>query len=358
MDEEKNTSQNPIDNKLREAVSNELRAYTDTAAADLMPARAPAPTPEPKTAPIPAALAPHAAQPIVRTYKSDMEEAIQTGHLSSISMAVSENAKLLKNARQGEIEEKKAKINKNILILSIVLVFGGMLALLIPYVLTKQQQVAKTQPTQTISVKALLTPDLEEKININAIDSTRFGAAMKQHIDQSSITLGQVKNLLVVKTGDTGDQAVSANDFLALIQARVPDDIARTLRPEYMFGVHNFNGNQEFLILKVGSYDTAFSGMLAWEQSLWQDFRNLFGLQSTATSTDTTATDEQNFGITIQKFQDATFANKDCRVVRNASGAIVFLYSIIDENTVVIATSVDTLKEIITRLNRAKSVTQ
>ena len=119
-----------------------------------------------------------------------------------------------------------------------------------------------------------------------------------------------------------------------------------------MFGMHNYNGNQTFLILKVGSYDTSFSGMLKWETNLWQDFKELFNLKSDMPVSD------NSYAIEVKKFQDATFDNKDCRIVKDSSGNIVFLYSIIDENTIVITTNTGTLREIISRINKARVVTQ
>ena len=142
-----------------------------------------------------------------------------------------------------------------------------------------------------------------------------------------------------------------------------------------MFGMYNYDGNQEFLILKVNSYDTAFSGMLLWEANLWQNFKNLFGLSvntssaqtngvtSTSTSISsssvpTNLTDQGSSAIDTMKFQDAQFDNQDCRVIKDASGKIIFLYSIINQNTIVIATSPDTLREIVSRINAAATITQ
>jgi hypothetical protein len=120
-----------------------------------------------------------------------------------------------------------------------------------------------------------------------------------------------------------------------------------------MFGLYNYNGNQRFLILKVGDYDTAFSGMLSWETDLWQNFKELFELPDNSALYSSSSTLS-----TAIKFQDYTIDNKDCRVVEDYSGNIVFLYSIIDQNTIVITTSINTLEEIINRVSKARVVTQ
>jgi len=102
--------------------------------------------------------------------------------------------------------------------------------------------------------------------------------------------------------------------------------------------------------------------MLSWEANLWQDFKELFDLESreSAVSAGSSSTTQpsNSFGLDAMRFQDATFFNKDCRVVKDTSGKIIFLYSIVDENTIVLTTSTDTLKEILARINKANIITQ
>ena len=64
------------------------------------------------------------------------------------------------------------------------------------------------------------------------------------------------------------------------------------------------------------------------------------------------------YGIVVMLQPDIIFNNKDCRVVKNSLGEVIFLYSIVDKNTVVITTNVNTLKELINRINRAATITQ
>jgi len=169
---------------------------------------------------------------------------------------------------------------------------------------------------------------------------------------QSATKLGQIKNIYLTEGDGATEKLITSTKFLQLIGANVPPEIQRTLKDPYMFGLHNYDGNQSFLILKIGLYDTAFSGMLHWETTLWQDFKELFDLQAE------NSTSSELVALEAKRFQDATFNNKDCRVAKDSSGKIKFLYSLIDENTIVITTSVDTLNEIISRVSRTKVVTQ
>ncbi len=366
MDEEAGKPKpNVVDSKLKEALNDELTSFMNPKIGRGTLGNIP------QTVPVPTQSYPNfdnveneissqiQKKPVVRTYKSDVEETIQSGHLSSINIALSQNRRMMEGAMAPAESKKKSKINLNILILSLVLIVGGVSAVFVPYFLVQNQN-APTPILQTnTSLQNIMTVDVEEKINTRDINLNRVNSTLKERVQQSNTSLGQIKNIFLTEGDGVDETTITSDKFLSLIKADVPSEISRALKPEYMFGLHNFNGNQEFLILRVDSYDTAFSGMLSWETDLWQNFKEIFDLQSkdTTTSTNYSSTTE-NFGVEIKRFQDATFFNKDSRVVRDSAGKIIFLYSIVNENTIVITTSIDTLKEIISRITKANIITQ
>ena len=370
MDEETGkTKENIIDSKVKEAINDELTAYmnpkigkgsqNDASPSLLSSNQNPASfgnlggineTKEKGSE--------NQKSPIVRTYKSDVEETIQSGHLSSINMAISQSNRMMRGVTTATIEEKKKKINKNILIISLVLIIGGALAVFVPYFFVQKANAPQTTQKSTVPSGAIMTVDTEEKINLKDINQDRVSTTLKERVEQSNITVGQIKNIFLTEGEGIDEKVITSNKFLALIKANLPPEIERTLKPEYMFGMYSFNGNQEFLILKVGSYDTAFSGMLAWETNLWDNFKELFDLLSRESITSISSSTNNNLFAENKKIQDATFFNKDCRVIKDDSGKIIFLYSIIDENTIVMTTSTDTLKEILARVSKARIITQ
>jgi hypothetical protein len=350
MEEEKKIEQNNTDqSEVREAIDKELSSYinqesTNNTTNNLQNIPTPQIEQKPKMA----------ARPIIRTYRSDAEETIKSGHISSINIAIAESNKILRNSQNKqeiESEKKKIRINRTFIIISLIFILGGILSVGIPYLLVNNKETTKNTNEKDIS-KSIITADLVEKININDLNLDRVATTLRERVDQSSTKLGQVKNIYLTDGKDITEQIITSTKFLTLIKANIPDEIERTIKPQYMFGMHNFDGNQRFLILKTGSYDLSFAGMLSWENDLWQDFKEIFSLKSDDNSEQTTS-----LGIEIKKFQDAVFSNKDCRVVKNSSGEIVFMYSVIDKNTVVITTNVNTIREIITRINKV-AVTQ
>ncbi|MFA6227489.1 MAG: hypothetical protein WC631_03385 [Candidatus Paceibacterota bacterium] len=288
------------------------------------------------------------SKPMIRTFKSDVEETIQSQHLSSINIALAENKKMMERIQNAEFEQKTAKKNYTILIISTIFIVGGILAFAVPYFLVNRQN---TAPVVQVKSTMIITPDLDEKINVDGLNLDRIASTLSERVEQSSIRLGGIKNLYLTEGQAVNEKTIDTTKFLYLIKSHTPPEILRTLKPEYMFGMHNFNGNQRFLILKVGSYENSFSGMLAWETNLWSDFKTLFALPTIIQS-------GQIKGIEIATFQDAIYSNKDSRVVKNSSGNIMFLYSIIDKDTIVITTNTKTLNEIISRSLKAQTVTQ
>jgi len=366
MDEEAGKPKpNVVDSKLKEALNDELTSFMNPKIGKNTGGNTA------QTTPIPTQSRPNfynleneissriQNKPVVRTYKSDVEETIQAGHLSSVNIAMSQSRKMMQGVTTPPQTKSSLKINLNVLILSIVLVVGGLSAIFVPYLLIQRQNTPAPIPETNTSPQNIMTVDLEEKINTKDINLKRVNSTLKERVQQSNTSLGQIKNIFLTEGEGSDETIITSEKFLSLIKANIPPEISRTLRPEYMFGLHNFNGNQEFLILKVGSYDVAFSGMLSWETDLWQNFKEIFDLQSRETISQTNATSTTNvLGIEMKRFQDATFFNRDSRVVRNNSGKIIFLYSIVNENTIIITTSIDTFKEIVARITRANIITQ
>jgi hypothetical protein len=361
MEEEENKNQiNPIDEKMKKEVENQLDSFINPEEQKpdstlntfySNPKTEGEPLIKIKDLPEIEEKKEERTRPIIRTYKSDVEGSIQTNHLSSINIALAENRRRFGSAQETKLEEKHNTINKTIIIMSILLVLGGVATIIIPQILIQLQYGTKNIPTETFPSRPIMTVDVEEKLNLKDINIERLGTTLKERVDQSSTRLGQIKNIFLTEGEVEMETLISAQKFLELIKVNMPSEIERTLKENYMFGLHNYNGNQRFLILKVGSYDTTFSGMLYWEQNLWQDFKELFDLKSENGA-------ENEFAIEIKKFQDATFENRDCRIVKNPYGDIVFLYCLIDENTIVLTTSTDTLKEIINRISKARVITQ
>ncbi|MFQ5788614.1 MAG: hypothetical protein ACE5H1_11620, partial [Thermodesulfobacteriota bacterium] len=173
--------------------------------------------------------------------------------------------------------------------------------------------------------------------------------------DRTQLSIGKIKNVFITESfadreGIVRIGLISASDFLNTINAHLPASFLRSLKPEFMLGVHMQSGNNPFLILKTGFYENAFAGMLEWEREIKEDLAPLFG------PADFDLISNENFGTsappsTAPTFSDFVMKNKDVRILKDNDGEIALLYSFIDKNTIVITTNENTFSEVLTRLH-------
>lgn len=213
--------------------------------------------------------------------------------------------------------------------------------------------------------------------------------------------------------------AISTEEFFSILNARAPDYMVRALGENFVLGAYATTYNDTFLLFKVTDFENAFAGMLEWESQMSRDLDGIFPIltekapetsppvtvatstatsttevatstatstevvatstetQSTtsiiifpngedevSTSTEATSTPENNLppppqfdSFNPRLFEDLVVSNRDIRTIRRVSGELVFFYTFIDEETLLIATHPDTISEIITRL-RAVQLTR
>ena len=60
--------------------------------------------------------------------------------------------------------------------------------------------------------------------------------------------------------------------------------------------------------------------------------------------------------MVAKKFEDGVIVNKDVRILRDDNGNMILLYGIVDKETIIITVNDTAFKEIITRLNKEKTL--
>jgi hypothetical protein len=134
---------------------------------------------------------------------------------------------------------------------------------------------------------------------------------------------------------------ITVSKLFGALNIPIPSNLVRSLKSDYMYGFHNFNRNQPFLILKTDYYDTTFAGMLEWEQSLLKDIYPLFGVSSSE-------------DLRKRIWTDVIAKNKDTRVLKDFNEQTVLVYMFKDQKTLIITTSENTLFEVSRRLDLLK----
>ena len=310
----------------------------------------------------PAEPAPKKEEELVKpleTFQRDIESVVQHDNVSVLSIA---SAEANRRSATGEEEPETKKEKTRSLLQNIAMIAGGLIFLVgasgaLAYLATRPTSVpvagTATPVTPFISVDAVkeitITPDESRDTVLAGLDAAR---------QATSLSLGLMSQLLVTESSTTPSappSALSAQDFFTLIAPNMPAALARSLQPDYLLGVHVYNGNQAFVIANVYSYEEAYSGMLAWEPYMQQDLAPLFSYTPSPHINGTVATTSPNpANQFIQTgFTDAIVENHDARVLQNQYGDIYLLWTFLDRNTLVITTNDATLREIISRLKTA-----
>ncbi len=318
-----------------------------------------APAPQPKPAP-------QKDESVVRsveTYQGDIEKLVQNKNVSVVSIAAAEAGR----REAGSIGAAAAQEDGGSPVARVALIIGGVLLLLctiglVFFILRPVPSVeippAVASPFITVDeTKVFTVPagDLGHAAVINALD------AQRQAI---SLSLGLIARLYLAEASVSSSTALvplTAQRVLSLLSPSMPDTLSRAVDPnQYLLAVHAYAGNQALLILKTTAYEQAFSGMLAWEGTMKQDLSPLFSYTPPAkiiTSPVATSTATTTPPVLAQSgFVDKIVENHDARVVLDANGNIVLLWTFADRNTIVITTNEATLREIISRLNTASVV--
>jgi hypothetical protein len=154
----------------------------------------------------------------------------------------------------------------------------------------------------------------------------------------------------------------ATESVFAALDLSVPGSVLRNVSASgSMAGVVFASGKQSpFFILSVSSYSNTFAGMLSWEKTMPRDLAGLFPVPAavapaTASATTTTATTSTAVPAAAAGFSDATVANHDVRVYRDAAGRDVLLYGYWNQTTLVIARDATAFAEVLGRLASSRA---
>lgn len=327
----------------------------------------------------------------LQTYKSDIESLVAQGGVSEVAIAAAEAAR--KDKERGMVEEPKppkppfAWKKWAFVTGGVVLGVGGTVlvagVLLRPTTVPVEQRDAHTAIIYVDDARVVaVAPPRHEAMN--ALVAAR---------DTSNLAVGLLERVYITRAPAQENATIyPIQDLLTLFAANIPVELLRTLKPEYLLGIHSYDSNQPFLLLRPDSYDVAYSGMLRWEVSMRADLAPLFNRKppvrinpepvqptapaapvatTTASSTPTatsTATTSSSVQATVPEpepvtaiintgFVDRIIENRDVRAIVAPDGELLLLWTFIDRGTLLIATNETTLREVVARMAQAHLIT-
>ena len=290
---------------------------------------------------------------LVRTYKSDLETAIATNHLSSINIAIAESERAHSQTETskeaGSFLSNYSK-NKTIIFVSILLIVVGIIGISIIFITGKQNS---NSVPQVQELPSLITTEYKEELNINSVPKAKLIMILSNKINSTQITLNNIDNIYLTTGTSSGRRLLTSTEFVSLMDFRMPDIMKRSLLQNYMVGMFFFGKDMPFLIFKTSSFDNSYAGMLNWEPNLETDLRSLFRLPGYENLEGTLV---ELAPEAVKKFEDGVIVNKDVRILKGNDGKIILLYGIIDKQTIIITTTDTVFKEIVARINKEKTL--
>ncbi len=287
----------------------------------------------------------------IRTFQNDVEEMLQHSPVSKASIAIAESEKRIKQETQDsqsasspfQNTSKVFRISSGlpltshwntrlIALVTLLILFLGGIGIGAFFFFKDAEQAVSTEQGTQIPESAAVT-----------LEGRESRAGTLKAIWSVVSTLSVPQNELRTIPVKLGIAPITTVELFAKLETSAPAPLTRALGTAPTLGVHGFRGGQPFLLFSVSSYDYAFAGMLDWEQNLLGDIGPLFGISPREILRNVGSTTTEALGNTIA-VKDVILRNKDVRAVFDPQGAIIFLYSFIDKQTLVFTTNEDTLK--------------
>ncbi|MEK7463760.1 MAG: hypothetical protein AAB610_01405 [Patescibacteria group bacterium] len=293
----------------------------------------------------------HAQKPI-RTYESDVAEALARKKSSVMSMVVAENKR--ETGSESISNKPPSQAGKKILLIVISLVFivAGVAG---AYYLYLKSPLVPDKPAQkAIKIPSIVEPDTQKIVAINSSNEEQLVTLLSTEFMRYEIGSEKILELIPTKTVASTTVRVTGSQFVSAIKFDMPDILKRSLTDQWMLGVYDSAGqNYPFMIFKTDFFQNAFAGMLKWEEFMPEDLADLLGYrQRTLIGDPLSTTSIATFFNIRGTFEDKIIKNRDVREFISQEGEMLFLYSFIDENTVVVATSESTISALLDRIEK------
>lgn len=285
----------------------------------------------------------------IRTFEGDVAEALANKRNSVITMAIAENKKgsgseRLSNKASSNIG-KKIFITINSLIIIALGLGGG-------YYLYLQSPLAiKDKPKNDSRLPSIIQTDLQRIVPIKDLKDSSLDQKIHDIIFSENIESEKTSEFILTQTIASSTQRITSVQFINALDLNIPDSMKRTLTKDWVLGIFGYDQEKlPFIILTTDYFQNAYAGMLKWEQEMPRELATLLDYKEKALSLIETSS-TTNTALKIRgRFEDRTIQNRDVREFRNERGELYLLYSFIDKNTLVIATSEATLKNLIGKI--------
>lgn len=305
----------------------------------------------------------------IRTYESDLAEALAKKQTSSMTIAIAESKRKedlqQKNGTNSldEVIVVHSHHTKQIILgfLSIIFIGGGIAG---GYYLYEQSAFALPPPAQQpVKSTRLIPADKQVVLTVNsAARGNAFISQVASQFQKESVPAAKMIDFMMYEvTIDTATNKstipvpLTISSFMQNANTSMPDVVLRSLGDKWMLGAYTEDTGDKtlFLALSTDYFQNVFAGMLGWENSMPDDLADLFNYKQKILDQNLTASNTPaSYFNTQGSFSDKVIRNRDVREFRNSAGELILLYSFIDKQTLIITTTESTFSAIIDRIEK------
>ncbi len=293
--------------------------------------------------------------PLIRTFRSDVENTIAKNRTSVVDMIASEQNR---QGLHGEIvrkapQKKVSAISFALIILSIAFIASAFTIGIFMYLKLNTKQ------PETGEISSLLPSNEAILYDISNQSKTDLLSGLVTTANNMNTELGFITEFKLVEHINTSEDTFTIEDvtptrFIEKLETTAPKYLIRSFTNTMALGVHKLKNNEIFWVQKTNDHDMAYRGMYAWEDSISSDLTPLFWPYNLDddTAPDTTATTSEKNTITPLKkqFKDVVIANIQMRILQNNDEDTYLLWAIPDDSTIIITTNKTTMRVLLEKV--------
>lgn len=269
----------------------------------------------------------------LRTFSDDLSLALRRTQGSIITIALQEEE------RRNQIKPVARRKDSFLVVISVGLITLALGAIF--FVLSgKELPFTEPKDVSTVSEKLLL-PITVNNIKSISLDGKTSDSALSDISTLINTTETGITGVVFTKTFGESNKLLSTSEFISFFGLKVPGALSRGFDSSFLFGIFETENTSPFFIFTAESFESALSGMLAWEGSLVTDLYPFLNIKRESLG-------DQNF-----VFEDSVIENKDVRILTLPTGENIF-YLVYPDGTIFIATDKNIVGEITEKISIEK----
>lgn len=197
---------------------------------------------------------------------------------------------------------------------------------------------------------SLIVANVEEEFVLDGRDGATLQRGLREKAEVVGIAVGEVAHIYITEYAAGSRRIVNGPEFFEALETRAGMPLIRSLEAPWGFGAYQGTTRDVFLILKTSYFEGAFAEMLAWEKTMGADLAVLMGIEEPSAGSSSNRPERSGL------FEDRIIDNQDARVLYGDGGNNVLFYAFLDKETILITSSEEAFKELVSRLNSARVV--